>query len=200
VERPYDRIDPSFGLGQHLNVITDLQLARMLSETGPSKGLVIRPYDGEVPASIAFVQSYESASPPMHTAALCLGINEAILLRSKLSQANIEVFASNLDDFRKEHEPALKKLEKIQISGATVGNVEAEENQSLKLTIVSNGSETSKVFDLVVLITQPQLSNEVNKMSRDLGLSLSYANFLADGEGSVLLTTDNETIKLVAKS
>ena len=200
VERPYDRIDPSFGLGQHLNVITDLQLARMLSETGPSKGLVIRPYDGEVPASIAFVQSYESASPPMHTAALCLGINEAILLRSKLSQAKIEVFASNLDDFRKEHEPALKKLEKIQISGATVGNVEAEENQSLKLTIVSNGSKTSKVFDLVVLITQPQLSNEVNKMSRDLGLSLSYANFLADGEGSVLLTTDNETIKLVAKS
>jgi heterodisulfide reductase subunit A-like polyferredoxin len=172
----------------------------MLSETGPSKGLVIRPYDGEVPASIAFVQSYESASPPMHTAALCLGINEAILLRSKLSQAKIEVFASNLDDFRKEHEPALKKLKKIQISGATVGNVEAEENQSLKLTIVSNGSETSKVFDLVVLITQPQLSNEVNKMSRDLGLSLSYANFLADGEGSVLLTTDNETIKLVAKS
>ncbi|MBE9534450.1 MAG: hypothetical protein IMF03_05560, partial [Proteobacteria bacterium] len=46
VERPYDRIDSSFGLGQqHLNVITDLQLARMLSETGPSKGLVIRPYD-----------------------------------------------------------------------------------------------------------------------------------------------------------
>ena len=200
VERPYDRIDSSFGLGQHLNVITDLQLARMLSETGPSKGLVIRPYDGEVPASIAFVQSYESVSSPMHAAALCLGINEAILLRRKLSQAEIEVFASNLEDFRKEHEPALKKLEKIQINEATIGNVEAEEDQSLKLTIVSNGSETSKVFDLIVLITQPQLSNEVNKMSRDLGLSLNYANFLADGEGSVLLTTDNETIKLVAKA
>ena len=43
VERPHNRIDARFGLGQHLNVITDLQLARMLSETGPSKGLVIRP-------------------------------------------------------------------------------------------------------------------------------------------------------------
>ena len=84
VERSHERIDAKFGLGQHLNVITDSQLARMLSETGPSKGLVIRPYDGEIPASIAFVQGYESASPPMHAAALCLGINEATLVRSKM--------------------------------------------------------------------------------------------------------------------
>ena len=201
VERPYDRIDSSFGLGQqHLNVITDLQLARMLSETGPSKGLVIRPYDGEIPSSIAFVQSYESASPPMHTSALCLGINEAILVRGKLAEAEIEVFASNLEDFRQEQDSALKGLERIEISDATVSNVEAVENQNLELTISSNGSETSKVFDMIVLITQPQLSNAVKQMSKDLNLSLNYASFLAEGEGSVLLTTDNETVKLAAKS
>jgi len=90
-------------------------------------------------------------------------------------------------------------LEKIAINDANITSVEAEEDQSLKLTMVSNGSETSKVFDLVVLITQPQLSNEVKKMSRGLDLSLNYANFLADGEGSVLLTTDKETIQLAAK-
>jgi heterodisulfide reductase subunit A-like polyferredoxin len=200
VERPYDSIDSSFGLGQHLNVITDLQLARMLSETGPSKGLVIRPYDGESPLSIAFVQSYESASPPMHTSALCLGINEAILVRGKLAEAEIEVFASNLEDFRQERDSALKGLERIEISDATVSKVEAVENQNLELTISRNGSETSKVFEMIVLITQPQLSNAVKQMSKDLDLSLNYASFLAEGEGSVLLTTDNETIKLAAKS
>lgn len=199
VERPYERIDSSFGLGKCLNVITESQLARMLSETGPSKGLVIRPYDGEIPASIAFVQSYQSASAEMHAAALCLGINEAILARRKMAQAEIEVFASNLEPFHKEHGAALKKLEKIAINEANVTGVEAEEDQSLKLTIVSNGSETSKVFDLVVLLTQAQLSNEVKKMSKGLDLSLNYANFLADGEGSVLLTTDKETIQLAAK-
>jgi hypothetical protein len=31
-------------------------------------------------------------------------------------------------------------------------------------------------------------------------LSLNYASFLAEGEGSVLLTTDNETVQLAAKS
>ena len=200
VERPYERIDPSLGLGQYFNVITDLQLTRMLSPAGPSKGLIIRPYDGEVPASIAFVQSYESASSEMHAAALCLGINEAILARSKLGQAEIELFASNLEAFHKEHGAALKKLKKIAINDAKITSVEVEEDQGLKLTIVSNGSETSKVFDLVVLITQPQLSNEVKKMSRSLDLSLNYANFLADGEGSVLLTTDKETIQLASKA
>ena len=70
----------------------------------------------------------------------------------------------------------------------------------MKLTIVSNGSETSKVFDLVVLITQPQLSNEVKRMSKDLGLSLEYVSFLEGAEGSVLLPTDNESLKLASKS
>ena len=74
------------------------------------------------------------------------------------------------------------------------------ENQNLELTISSNGNETSKVFEMIVLITQPQLSNEVKQMSKDLDLSLNYASFLAEGEGSVLLTTDNETVKLAAKS
>jgi heterodisulfide reductase subunit A-like polyferredoxin len=199
VERPHDRIDARFGLGQHLNVITDLQLARMLSENGPSKGLVIRPYDGEIPTSIAFVQSYESASPPMHTSALCLAINEAILVRGKLAEAEIEVFANNLEDFRQEQDSTLKGLEKIEISDATVSNVEAVENQNLEVTISSNGSETSKVFEMIVLLTQPQLSNQVKQMSKELDLSLNYASFLAEGEGSVLLTTDHETVQLAAK-
>ena len=200
VERSHQHIDSNFGLGQHLNVITDAQLARMLSETGPSKGLVIRPYDGEIPASIAFVQGYESASPPMHAAAMCLGINEAILVRSKMAEVEIEVFASNLEDFRKEHGSSLKGLKGIEVSEATVSNVEAVDDQSLKLTAESNGSETSKTFDMIVLITEPQLSDDVKRMSRDLDLSLNYASFLAEGEGSVLLATDNETIKLAVKS
>ena len=122
------------------------------------------------------------------------------MLRGKLAEAEIEVFARNVEDFRQEQDSALKGLERIEISDATVSSVEAVENQNLELTISSNGSETSKVFEMIVLLTQPQLSNEVKQMSKDLDLSLNYASFLADGEGSVLLTTDNETVQLAAKS
>ena len=136
----------------------------------------------------------------MHAAALCLAINEAILVHSKMAEAEIEVFASNLEEFRKEYGSALKGLKGIEVSEAKVSSVETADNQNLKLTVASNGSETSKTFDMIVLITEPQLSGGVKRISRDLGLSLKYASFLAEGEGSVLLTTDNETIKLAAKS
>ncbi|MFP3869733.1 MAG: hypothetical protein ACLFVT_02475 [Syntrophobacteria bacterium] len=198
VERALDRLDPRFGLGRNLNVITDLQLERMLHETGPSAGLLIRPYDGEIPASIAFVQGYEAASPPMHRASLFLGINEAVLVRRKFPEMEIELFASDLEEFRKENESSLKGLARIQINEATVSAVEAEENQSLKLNISSNGKEDSRIFDLVVLMTQPKLSREIQKLSKNLGLTLGYVNFLAE-EGVALLSTDKETVQLVSQ-
>ena len=198
VERALDRLDPRFGLGQHLNIITDLQLEQMLRDAGPSRGLVIRPYDGEIPARIAFVQSYEAAAPAMHTAALCLGVNEAILLRRKFPQMEIQVFVRDLEVFRKEHDTELQGLDRIEIQEAEVTAVEAEENQSLKLTITRDGEQQAETFDLVVLITKPQLSGEVKQLSRALGLTLSSASFLTDAEGSVLLSTDNESVQLAS--
>ncbi|MDY0041196.1 MAG: hypothetical protein RBS57_12860 [Desulforhabdus sp.] len=190
VERPLGRLDKRFGFGKHLNVITDTQLERMLSRTGPSAGLVIRPYDGEIPGSIAFVQSYSSASPEMHQAALCFGLNGAILARRNLPQADIEVFATGLESFKKEQESALAKLDRIQIQDTLVGQIEAADNQSLQLTIGSNGSEQIKTFDLVVLITQPQISTEVKQISKALDLGLDYAKFLVEG-GKGLISTDS---------
>jgi len=195
VERAQERIDRKFG--KHQNIITDLQLERMLSASGPTAGLVIRPFDGEIPRSIAFVQSYASAAPQMHSAALCLGINEAILVRSKLGDAEVQIFGASLEAFLKEHEQDLKGLDRIQITETTVSEVEALEDQSLKLTTGTDGSRETKVFDLVVLLTQPQISKDVKDLSKGLGLNLAYAGFLAEG-GQGLISTDKEVVKLTA--
>lgn len=189
VERPLGRLDKRFGFGKHLNVITDTQLERMLSRTGPSAGLVIRPYDGEVPSSIAFVQSYDSASPEMHQAALYFGLNGAILARRNLPQADIQVFAGDLVSFKKEQENALAKLDRIRIEEASVEQIEATETQNLELTIGNNGSEQKKTFDLVVLITQPQISAEVKQLSKALDLGMDYAKFLVEG-GKGMISTE----------
>ncbi len=189
VERPLGRLDKRLGFGAHLNVITDTQLERMLSRTGPSAGLVIRPYDGEVPASIAFVQSYAAASPEMHQAALCFGINGAIQVRSKLPQAEINVFAANLEDFKEAHQESLARLDRIEITEASVSQVDALEDQSLELSIEVNGSVQKSEFDLVVLITEPHISKEIKSLSKSLGLGIEYANFLMGG-GQGLISAD----------
>jgi len=186
VERPLARLDSRFGFRKHLNVITDTQLERMLSRTGPSAGLVIRPYDGEMPASIAFVQSYGSAAPLMHHAALCFAINGAIEARRRLPEADIQIFASGLETFRQQNADDLAKLDRIEIVEAPVNQVEATDNQDLQLTYVANGGEQKKHFELVVLITQPQISQDVKDLSKRLDLGLDYAKFLvAGGEGLI---------------
>lgn len=195
VERPQERIDRKFG--KHQNLITDTQLERMLSAGGPTEGLVIRPYDGEVPKRIAFVQSYDSAAEKMHEAALFLGINEAILARKKLADAEIEFFGSNLEGFLKEHEQELKGLDRIRIEEKAVTKIESLEDQSLKLGLGADGSEGTRQFDLVVLITQPQVSKDAKDLSKGLGLELAYAGFLADG-GKGLISTDKEAVKFTA--
>jgi heterodisulfide reductase subunit A-like polyferredoxin len=199
VERAHDRVDRRFGLGQHLNVITDVHLEQMLRETGPSRGLVIRPYDGEVPTRIAFVQSYDATTPALHSAALCFGINEAILVRRKLPTAEIQLFARDLGAFQKDHDSALQVLERIELREGSVTAVAEEENQGLRLTIVRDGMEESRTFELVVLLTQPQLSRELRQLARALGVTVSAASFLPAGEGSVLVSTDKTNLRLASQ-
>ncbi|UCF07999.1 MAG: CoB--CoM heterodisulfide reductase iron-sulfur subunit A family protein, partial [Thermoplasmata archaeon] len=45
-----------YGYGRYPNVVSSLELERMLSATGPFGGMVLRPSDGEVVKKIAFIQ------------------------------------------------------------------------------------------------------------------------------------------------
>lgn len=198
IERPIDRVDRRFGLGKVLNVVTDLQFERMLSDRGPSVGLIIRPFDGEIPGSIAFVQAYASAAPQMHQAALTFAVNEAILARNKLPQAEIAVYASNTDAFKAANGEALKQLDRIPIEETAIGDVQEADDHGITLTLGSNGDGTTKHFDLVVLITQPQVARDVKALSKSLGLDVAYASFLSDG-GSGLIATDKQVLQLAAQ-
>jgi heterodisulfide reductase subunit A len=47
---------PEFGYGKHKDIITSLQLERMLSSEGPTQGRLLRPSDGSAPKVMAFIQ------------------------------------------------------------------------------------------------------------------------------------------------
>ena len=198
VERALERIDRRFALGREPNVITDLQLERMLSDSGPTAGLVMRPFDGDIPQRIAFVQSYESAPSPLHHAALCFAINEAILVRQKLPDTRIRMFASNFDELLAEQKVSLKALEPISIVRGKVSSVEADDQRSLVVAAEADRNSETAVYDLVVLITQPQISKDARDLTKSLGLGLSYASFLS-GEGTGLISTEKEEIRLAAQ-
>jgi len=96
----YDLWDPSpieeYGYGKYENVITALELERLIGESGPTAGRCIRPSDGQIPKSVAFVQCVGSRDSRYHE--YCSGfccmytIKNALVFKSKYPDTEVTIF------------------------------------------------------------------------------------------------------------
>jgi heterodisulfide reductase subunit A-like polyferredoxin len=166
----------NFG-NKHMNVVTDLQVERMLAETGPSNGLIMRPMDGEIPKKIAFVQTFGSADEKLRDAALTYGVNEAILAQKKIDGVDITFISPEMDAFK----GSVSDVDKVSgvnfVNGTVVEAAEAGDDGSIEVKFDAGG-EKAETFDLVVLITQPLLPPNIEAAAKQLGVEVSYASFL----------------------
>lgn len=180
---------------KHMNVVTDLQVERMLADTGPSNGRIIRPQDGEIPTKIAFVQTFAAGDDKVRDTALIFGINEAILVWKKMEGVQISVISPDLDAFKAGAGKELDKVSGINfINGPVVEAAEAGENKDIEVKYEAGGSEKSETFDLVVLLTQPQLPPSIEDAAKRLGVEVSYASFV--GKPGELAETDKPGVLL----
>jgi heterodisulfide reductase subunit A len=104
------RIDakPEYGLGKLPNVLSPMQVERLLAPHGPY-GRVLRPGDGKIPDSIAFVQCAGSRDLSLGTGycsrVCCMyAIKQAILLSGSLPIADITIYYMDIRAFGKGHE------------------------------------------------------------------------------------------------
>ena len=173
---------------KHMNVVTDLQIERMLADTGPSNGLIIRPQDGEVPKKIAFVQSFSAGDDKVRDATLIFGVNEAILAQKKIDGGDITFISPDMDAFKASAGKDLDKVSGVNFINGTVAEVaEVGESKDIEVKYETGGSEKAETFDLVVLLTQPQLPPSVEEAAKQLGVQVSYASFL-DKPGDMVET------------
>jgi len=180
---------------KHMNVVTDLQVERMLADTGPSNGLIMRPQDGEIPKKIGFVQTFGSVDDKLRDAALIFGINEAILAQKKIDGAEISLISPAMDAFRESAGGDLDKVSGINfINGTVVEAAEVGENKDIEVKYEANGSEKSETLDLLVLLTQPQLPPSIEDAAKQLGVEVSYASFL--GSPGEMVDTDKPGVVL----
>jgi len=178
----------SGGVGdKHMNVVTDLQVERMLADTGPSNGLVMRPQDGEIPKKIAFVQSFGAGDDKVRDATLIFGVNEAILAQKKIDGAEISFISPDMDAFKASAGGDLDKVSGVNfVNGAVIELAETGEGKDIEVKYDAGG-EKAETFDLVVLLTQPQLPPAVEEAAKKLGVEVSYASFL-DKPGEMVET------------
>lgn len=148
-----------YGKGTIPNVITALQMERLLAPHGPYNR-VLRPSDGMEPGSVAFVQCAgsrdKSQGIPYCSRVCCMyAIKQAMLLSGALPLADITIYYMDIRAFGKNYEQFFQNAQAMGINfvRAKVAWIEPGENGSVTVHYEDQqrGGATVASHDLVVL-------------------------------------------------
>ncbi len=156
---PYDA-KKEYGAGQLRNVIDGMMMERLLSPTGPY-GHVLRPSDGMLPESIAYVQCAGSRDATLgvtYCSRICCmyAIKQAMLLAGALPMAEITIYYMDIRAFGKGYEEFYQNAKAMGISfeKGKIARITETENQNLNLRVelIDEYSQVvDREHDLVVL-------------------------------------------------
>jgi quinone-modifying oxidoreductase subunit QmoA len=160
---PYDatKLD-TLGFGRCANVVTNVIMERLAAPDGPTQGRIVRPSDGQPPASVVFVQcagSRDENHLPYCSAVCCAAsLKQATYLRDLYPEVPIAIFyidvrtPGRLEDFYTkvaggDHLKLVKgKVAKVEEDPATQDVIVTVED-------IQSGRKTTHRAGLVVLAT-----------------------------------------------
>ena len=151
---------PEYGKGKILNVISSLDMERLLAPHGPYQR-VLRPSDGKEPDAIAYVQCAGSRDKTLgvsYCSRVCCmyAIKQAMLLSGALPLADITIYYMDIRAFGKGYEQFFQnaKAMGIEFVKAKIAKIEQADNQSVRLRYEDQegaGAVMEREHDLVVL-------------------------------------------------
>ncbi len=115
----YDVMDPTlvyeYGYDQSPDVITTLEMERLISSSGPTKGEILRPSNQQKPKSVTFILCVGSRDETQCTWCCRIGcmtaLKQVYLLREKLGEdVEINVCYNDLRSFGKGYEEFYRKV------------------------------------------------------------------------------------------
>ncbi len=149
-----------YGQGRFKNVISGLQMERLLAPHGPYGG-ILRPSDGKVPDSIAYVQCAGSRDHtlgvPYCSRVCCMyAIKQAMLLSGAVPLADITIYYMDIRAFGKGYEQFYQTAKAMGINfiKGKVARIDEDDNGDLTLRVEhmeETGDVSEDKHDLVVL-------------------------------------------------
>ena len=157
---PLDKL-PELGGGTLPNVISNVQMERLASQTGPTGGTIQRPSDGEAPKKVAFVQcagSRDHNHLAYCSSVCCLGsFKQALYVKEQDPEAEVAIYYIDRRAFGRNEELLARLAEEkgVRLIKGKVGQVVAGDGGGLKLKAedVEAGRLIEDQADLVVLAT-----------------------------------------------
>jgi len=188
----YDLLDSSslyeYGYAGSADVITTLELERLISSSGPTKGEILRPSDGQKPKSITFILCVGSRDETACTWCCRIGCMSALkhvyLLREKLGDdVEINVCYTDIRSYGKGYEEFYRKVRGLNANmfrGRPSEVRDIKDHQKIDIF----DTTTNKLFeiktDMVVLVPALVPRSDAADFARMLHLTLSGDGFLLE--------------------
>lgn len=198
----FDLLDPTllseFGYGRHPDILTSMELERLLQASGPSMGEIVRPSDGKHPERVLFVLCAGSRDERLvrYCSRICCmySIKEAYQLKDHgikevdVAYMDIRAFGKGFDEFYDRTRASgvrfmRSRPAKVSPDGAAI-KVSFENTED-------GGKKVEEDYDMVVLATAVIPSRGTEALARTLGIGLGPDGFFAsmDDDGGFNTST-----------
>jgi len=172
---------------EHPDVITGLQLERMITPAGPTKGKILCPSNGELPKTVTFIQC--AGSRDQRHNEYCSNIccmysaKNAKITRTKIPDADINMCYIDIRAPGRRYEEYYRLLRQNNIKMIQGKPSEIMEDKDGKLFFDIYDKSTNKLMqinsDLIVLATALEPSEGTKKMTSLLNLPYGLDNFIS---------------------
>jgi len=181
------KLKSEYGYGRYPNVVTSIELERILSASGPFMGRVQRPSDGDIPRKIAFIQCVGSRDVTCgngYCSSVCCmyATKEAVIAREHMNQIEPTIFYIDMRAYGKDFDKYIERAKNeygVRFVRCRVSNVEeVPKTQNLVIRYeTEDGKLHEEEFDLVVLSIGFTPSENVKKLAKNLGIELNENGF-----------------------
>ncbi|UCE73876.1 MAG: FAD-dependent oxidoreductase, partial [Methanomassiliicoccales archaeon] len=185
----YDDLDPmtrpEYGYDKTDNVITALELERILSASGPYAGHIKRISDGMEPKSMAFIQCVGSRDRNRgvgYCSSVCCmyAIKEAIIAKEHSPGLDVTIFHMDVRAFGKEFDYYYQRAQDLGIKfvRSRVADITENTDNNLIVNFVDEKKEPKQeTFDMVVLSNGIGKPESYEKLGKALGIELNEYGF-----------------------
>jgi len=182
---------PQYGYRRFRNVVTAMELERLLCASGPTGGHLIRPSDGRIPRNIAFIQCVGSRDRRnwinhSYCSSICCkyAVKDAVLIKEHESNSRVAIFYIDMRAFGKGFQEFVNRAKSefgIEFIRSNPGEV-SEDPTTNDLIVSFENPITRTVqsvsFDLVVLCPALIPSEGTKELAKTLGIELDNYGFL----------------------
>lgn len=160
-----------FGYATYKNVVSGFEFERILDQDGPYAGLIMRPFDGEIPENIAFILNHDPNRDDGRNNGkdlLSFTMQQACLALTKVEDLDISVFVPRTRDPEILYNEAEQRGIHIRI-GKVLEVEEREDTKDLLVVFLENGEKRQEEFQLLVLSKHPEIRPELRALHGKLG-------------------------------